>query len=373
MLLLKRGITVDYLKKVTVLKQIVEGYGSKGKQVSAIARLECENGVADFYLSVINIATVTQGEYYAYICDQNQTLFAFPLGKRPVSFSTHMQNIPSIEHGFCVGICFLLDHLPTLFCFSKTDGFAFDQTFFRKKIADHCLAEYKNHLLAQKQVEEKQLQKPEIEEPPCEIEHPQDPIPLPPQECDDVYDDQAVATENYFDTDDKIQLKLDEIKEFNRERHSDKNELFDSRKQTQKVKSQACDCGLQNETDISTSKNEQESPYYLTVKDELDKIFKTFDVEKSLCDLFPQSKWARINYSHNRYYVVGLIIMDGIEKYICYGVPDNYSKNPPKEFDGFCVFLPTDPKLPEGKGYWMMFQDCFTGRCALPDHNALLQ
>ena len=81
---------MDYLKKVTVLKQTVLGYGVSGKQVSAIARLECENGVADFYLSVINLATVTQGEYYAFLCDQTQSLFTFALGKRPISYNTHL-------------------------------------------------------------------------------------------------------------------------------------------------------------------------------------------------------------------------------------------------------------------------------------------
>ena len=363
---------MDYLKKVSVLKQIVEGFGCGEKKVSAIARLECENGVADFYLSVINIATVTQGEYYAYLCDQNQTLYSFPLGKRPVSFNAHLPSVPLIDKGFCVGICFVLDHLPTLFCFSKTDGFNLDQTFLKKKIADQWLNEHKTYLLSQKDVLTDLPKKPEIEEPPTK-QIPSDPTPLPEQVFQSLYDDQAVATENYFDTDDKIQLKLEEIKELDSERYCNKNEVFDCRKQKEEVQSQACDYGFQNETNFSNCKNEQEPPYYLTVKDELDKIFATFEAEVPLCNMFAKSKWAKIRYSHNHYYVVGLLTKNDHERYICYGVPDVFSKTPPKEFDGFCVFLPCDPTKPEDKGYWMMFQDAVTGRCVLDDYKNLLQ
>jgi hypothetical protein len=59
--------------------------------------------------------------------------------------------------------------------------------------------------------------------------------------------------------------------------------------------------------------------------------------------------------------VVGLVLESGKEKYICYGVPCTYSKNPPKELKGFCSFIPLSIFDLTGKGYWMMFQDAITG------------
>ena len=36
---------------------------------------------------------------------------------------------------------------------------------------------------------------------------------------------------------------------------------------------------------------------------------------------------------------------------------------PPEAFKGKCSFLPLSLFDPDGKGYWMMFQDAETGQC----------
>ena len=54
---------------------------------------------------------------------------------------------------------------------------------------------------------------------------------------------------------------------------------------------------------------------------------------------------------------------NGKEKYICYGVPAPFSKEPPKELKGFCTFIPASVYDLFGNGFWMMFQCAETGEC----------
>ena len=92
-------------------------------------------------------------------------------------------------------------------------------------------------------------------------------------------------------------------------------------------------------------------------------ILNKFPPEEGLNKLFPDGKFVKINYSVDKFYVVGLIKENGKEKYVCYGVPAVYSPTPPKELAGYCSFIPLSIFDLNGDGYWMMFQDALTGKC----------
>ena len=98
------------------------------------------------------------------------------------------------------------------------------------------------------------------------------------------------------------------------------------------------------------------------MKDQLQNIFDKFEAYDKLNCIFPQSQWAKVNYSKDMFYVVGVIKENQTEKYICYGVPAQNSKKPPKELDGFCKFIALD-NCPEYIGFWIMFQDAQNGKC----------
>ena len=68
-----------------------------------------------------------------------------------------------------------------------------------------------------------------------------------------------------------------------------------------------------------------------------------------------------MNYAEGKYYTVGLIRLDGLPRYICYGVPGKYSLHPPNELAGYCSFLPLSLFDLKGDGYWMLYQDADTG------------
>ena len=97
--------------------------------------------------------------------------------------------------------------------------------------------------------------------------------------------------------------------------------------------------------------------------EELEQMLNKFPREDALLSVFPDSSWVRINYSDDKYYVVGVVKEMGREKYICYGVPSEYSENPPEELKGFCSFIPLSVFSVKGDGYFMMFQDAVTGEC----------
>lgn len=339
---------MEYLKKVIVLKQVNADYSVGNKPVNAIARIELENGVADLHLSIINLMPVSNGSYFAFIIDDECRLFSFSLGKRPLSFSSQFAILPSIEKGFSVGIYFVKDFIPTLTVYAKSENYSFDKTFLNKKVAEYFMESLKNQ-------KKEEPVKSIVKDCPVQ-ENQEDSSPC-------VYDDEAVATENYFLAEEKLNARLEQIKEYSRERISDENEFFDCRNQKEESKNQENASCLQDEKDTNCHKS---PAHYLKVKDDLDLLFNKFEEELSLKNLFSDSKWAKINYSKDKFYVVGVVKEGGIEKYICYGVPDNYSPTPPKELDGFCTFIPLSKDDQKGKGYWMMFQDAESGNCIKP-------
>ena len=178
---------------------------------------------------------------------------------------------------------------------------------------------------------------------------------------DFVYDDEAVATENYYEA---------EAGENENDGIQFKNELpyFGGKKEEGKESADAY--RAQNEEDFGDGEEYSESrPYYLTVKEELNEIFSKFPEETSLKKLFPDSEFSRVNYSADKFYVVGLIKESGEEKYICYGVPGAYSENAPEELAPYCSFIPVSIFDLSGDGYWMMFQSATTGECILLNQN----
>ena len=82
-------------------------------------------------------------------------------------------------------------------------------------------------------------------------------------------------------------------------------------------------------------------------------------------DVLKMTDFSTVFYSvaENKFYVVGLVKENGVEKYICYGVPAKYSPEPPKELKGYASFIPLSVFDLQGDGYWMMFQDAQDGKC----------
>ena len=287
-------------------------------------------------LSIINVKGISQGEYRLFVVDAKGKLYNFPLENRPQSYNTVIEGVADFSNGFSSGLVYITEELPLLVAFGKTDGFFCDITELRKLVAEKCLLGKKEREKEPDKVLEKNIEK----ETDKKSEIPTS-VPV-------VYNDEAVATENYYELekDDEPLCPETELQHDTYKEETEEKPIFDF--------------AFQDEKDADFS---QEMPYYSTAKKELDELFSKFPPDDSLLRYFPDSKWVKINYSPEKYYLVGLVNEKNSPKYICYGVPDKYSDKAPDALDGFCSFIPISLFDLKGDGYWMIFQDAITGNC----------
>ncbi len=307
---------MQYQKKVILLKQVSQLVPDK-KPLSAIARTETEAGVSTFFLSVLNARAKTSGSYYAFLLDSAGKLFSFDVGPRPTSFTKNFDVCPDLSFGAEVGLFFVADNIPELIAFGKSQEFNGDSVTLKKRVAESFL----------------KINKAEAKKP--------------------VYDDEAVATVNYYQTEKEDNLNVS---------IGNGSSCFNCEEKT--IENLSCNNGLPYATDLNESSlNFTKPTYYESAREELEEIFLKFEHVEELEKMFPESKFCKINYSEDRYYVVGVIVEEGSEKYICYGVPGKYGEHAPKELEPYCTFIPLSIFNLSGEGFWMMFQDAVTGAC----------
>ena len=338
---------MSFIKKVVVLKEIEKEFAICGKKISGITRIEQTNGVSELFLSVIDIKPVGDGSFFLFIIDCSNTVHSFDLGLRPYAMGKIFTQPTKIDKGFCAGLCFVKDNLPITVAFGVTEDCNICLPDFKKSIAETCFNLRRKEQIERQEQTERKLLTTKPQSPP-----------------DSTYDDEAVATENFYDLDEDIKDKLLKI-EGNENaylRNEDAMSFECDQKKTQKGISP--DYGNEDETDAYIcTKYSKNNPYYLTVKEELNDVFSKFPPDKGLNAFFADSRWARVKYASDKYYVVGLVKENGKEKYICYGVPATYSPTPPETLKDCATFIPLSIFDLKGDGYWMMFQDAISGDC----------
>ena len=338
---------MDYSKNVLILKQTVSGYSSGGKFLSGIFRLEQESGVYTAYLTTINAKFNDSGEYALYFLD-DKDMYRFSLGNLPTAFNCTLDFCPKIDKGFAVGLVYESDGIPVVVAFSKTDDCKTDFTEFKSLVATRALKTRKSTIKI---------------EPETPSVTPTESFVQPTLD----FDDEAVATENYYALDREINEKLKILEnQDGRVQPEICNNNYQSQDKTAENQEDSLLAQIQDGNDFG-KKYSSEFPYYAVAKKELDQLFDKFPIDLSLTKLFPDSTFVRINYSSDKYYVVGVIKENKKEKYICYGVPSPYSEKAPKELEGFCSFIPLSIFEMKGDGYFMMFQDAETGECIKKD------
>lgn len=118
----------------------------------------------------------------------------------------------------------------------------------------------------------------------------------------------------------------------------------------------------ENDVHVKNFKDETKPSFYDEIKKQIDNIFEKNDKEEFLEEIIPNSKWVKVEYEQSGdYYILGLIYEEDEIKYIVYGVPGVYQKNPPKEISGYPVWFPLDSEKKESFGYWLSYQDAKTG------------
>ena len=342
-----------FVKKILLLKQITDGYSLPNKSACGILRAETEDGITEISLSLVNLSAILGGEYHLCIINKNRQLFNFPLGTKPNNMRKALDFELEISNGLSALLVAEKDGIPVSVAFGKTEEVDLSLSDAKKLVADKFLSDRRS---SHKKCEPTPL-------PPPHTSLSQENNRDTPQIQQTPYDDEAVATENYFELEESLSARLSVLKEWNNaDLRLEDGDNACRIKEEKKEKSDRVNL-FSNETDAVECKGYKTQPFYLTVQRELNSLFSKFPHDERLNKFFPDSRWVKIPYSKNKYYVVGEIKEDGEHKYVCYGVPATYSPEPPKELKGYCSFIPLSIFDMHGEGFWMMFQSAQTGEC----------
>lgn len=320
-----------YVKKLCVLKQLASGFAADGKRVSALATCETYAGKLTANLSLINFAPLSEGRYRAALVDEHGTAELFDIDG-PSGCTLKRASELNIAEGFSCTIAFVAGKVKPV-AFGKCGEKVYDV----KKICALLGAEE----------EPKERPVPEEETAPG----------LPEK-----YDDEIVASDNYYDFPDADVENLT----IKREIEDEKREPPRKERGEKDGRSAGTDEDAQSLFRLAGAENirtDERACYYEKVKKELCALFGKYPEEAALCRLIPQSNWVRVSFGKGKYYVVGLIREETQPKYICYGVPTDRRGDPPEALKGWCSFLPSSLFDLDGKGYWMMYEDAETGGC----------
>lgn len=325
-----------YLKRMTVLKQVQPGFSITGKALSGLAKAEKTGANVKFTLSLLNIAKITEGDYYLAITGDGDNFCFFNIGTEGAEFSALAKPYIDIENGFACLVCFVYEPNIIPIAFGGNNKITSIESM-KNSLSNYLAVPKNSDVLSVGQETPKIAQ----DEPKLEL-----------QREKLSYEDEIVATDNYYLYSDVDLENLSIEQDWQKGTKSadtppEKEGLNDI------ISNISKGCDTDNNLGV----------YYDRVKAELDDLFKTNQKDTSLEDNIPDSKWVRIYYSDQNYYIVGIIYEDDAPSYICYGVPGKYSKEPPKELEGFCSYLPLSLFDLNGDGYWMMYQNAKTGEC----------
>ena len=339
---------MNYIKKLCILKQLASGFAADGKKVSALLTAESFAGRLTLTLAMIGFAPLSSGRYRLLVCDEHGAKESFDIPSA-AGLTVKKASELDISDGFGCAVCFAGGRI-TPVAFGKCG----DKTYDVKKMCAALDAEE-----APQKAESAAAAEPPARTVPAGQAAPGGGQPAAAEA--EPYDDEIVATENYFEFADvdKENLRI-------REDGNEKNSDGEGGKAAGSEEIAGEDEDAQSLFRFAGSENLREDEracYYDQVKGELSDLFSTHPAEEELEKCVPLSRWARVTFARNKYYTVGVISDEKRPKYICYGVPAEQRGEPPEALKGKCSFLPLSLFDPDGRGYWMMFQDAETGQC----------
>lgn len=348
------GTDMKYIKKLCVLKQLASGFAADGKKVSALLTAESFGGRLTLSLALIGFAPLSSGRYRLLLCDEHGALETFDVPS-PAGMTVKTSAPLNIEDGFGCAVCFVGAKV-TPVAFGKCGDKTYDVKKLCARLGEEEEPNRSESAAAKTNASATKAAPAKTEPPEPETGETESAQAAPP------YDDEIVATENYYEFDDADQENLT-IKE---NKNDAKAAPRQSGEEGERAKIAGKDEDAQSLFRFAGSENLREDEracYYDKVKGDLTKLFDSHPAETELEKSVPLSRWVKVTFARNKYYTVGVISDEKRPKYICYGVPAEKRGEPPEALKGKCSFLPLSVFDLDGKGYWMMFQDAETGQC----------
>lgn len=297
-----------YTKNIAVIKGLKEGFSADGGALTGLVKAERYGSSLRIEVTFINFAPLSEGRYVTAVSD----------GK----------NVLIVENGLFEGASAL----------DTSQGFAALVCFVKGQVSPIataiCGSFHESALDLKREVERAENFKTDGATEKSEVVS--------------AYEDEAIAEVNYYEF-----AKTDESGGAVRADTQKKENGREPRK---------------NEKVAGAFKKEQGGidplarggVFYERMKGEIDGILSAYPAETALEKVVKNSKWVKITYGDDRFYVFGIIYGDNKPQYICYGVPTETSKAPPESMRGLASFIPSAPNERQ-KGYWVMYQDAETG------------
>lgn len=296
-----------YSKSIAVIRGLKDGFSADGGQLTGVVKIESYGKAVRVEVTKINFAPLSEGRYVTGITDGKNTLvFEGDTYEGDIEIDTSC--------GFAALICFINGQV--------------------SPIASAVSGNYRGEALGIKSYIE-QLERVQTS---SRIE-----------QAEQKYEDEAIAEDNYY--------------EYAQTDESGSTVRTDTQKEkggSSTLSDEAAVGSVQKKGGVNKNPLSHGGSFYNKMKDEIEGLLSAYPEESSLCALIEGSKWVKINYGDDRYYVFGVIYSGGNAQYLCYGVPTKEQTNPPESMEGLASFLPANADG-SGGGYWVMYQDAETG------------
>lgn len=102
-----------------------------------------------------------------------------------------------------------------------------------------------------------------------------------------------------------------------------------------------------------------QADFFDQIRPKIEKLFASAERVQSLEKSMPDTKWVRVPCGKNGYYVVGVI--GSRPDFVAYGLPGDYKSDPPEELGEDSGWWAFDPENPAKGGVWILYQDAKTG------------
>ena len=316
---------MSYTKNIAVIKGLQGGFSADGGALSGLIKAEKYSSELRVEVSLINFAPLTEGRYVVAISDGPHTQII-------EGGIFEGQSDVDTSKGFAAAVCFVgngVQLIASAVCGNfHAAAFGLKTEVERaEKIKPTSKKEQKSAALVE------------------------------------VYEDEALAEENYYEFDAPCEggqpVCEDKKEEEDGCEPCPNEESIDSvAPETQISPEQSEEAEINPEPVLEEPINLARGGFYQKMREEVEGLLSAYPPAEELCAAIEGSKWVKISYGES-FYVFGVIFSDGVPKYICYGIPASDETSPPASMQGLASFLGV--KTEHGAGFWVMYQDADTG------------
>ncbi len=302
-----------YTKNIAVIRQIKEGFSTDGGQLTGIVKAEKYGSVLGVEVTLINFAPLSEGRYVTAISDGENILLVE---------DGHFEGIANLDtgKGFAALVCYINSQVVPL-ASAVCGNFHAEALTIKSQVekAENIRTASENTALAESSDK---------------------------NEKNIVYSDEAIAEENYY--------------EYAEDYESGGALCEDSQKKEDGSEAVQNEAAFGFVTEEKLAGGLAQGNFYERTKTEIEGILSAYPCAEELEKTVKNSRWVKIYYGDEKYYVFGVLYNEGTPSYICYGVPASQSSLPPESMQGLASFIPYSPEETQ-RGFWVMYQDAKTG------------